>query len=197
MGTTTPGYALDIGNNGNLNVAGKNIYLGGVQRLTDTLNASYTILKPQNNIFATYTGADTKILALDSTANYGAAIGATSTGNTYGWVDAYGTGGAVNLVLQSGQNSVGNVGIGRNIPVAKLDVGGTIVGTAPIASFSGKTSFAGLVVDNSGAGDLFTASSSGLNRFVITQAGNVGYWDNVPSERARKLGRFAVPIGRG
>jgi len=31
-----------------------------------------------------------------------------------------------------------------------------------------------MVVDNRGSGDLFTASSSGLNRFVITQNGNVG-----------------------
>jgi hypothetical protein len=53
------------------------------------------------------------------------------------------------------------------------------------------------IVDNSGSGDLFTASSSGLNRFVITQAGNVGYWDNVPRETRHVLGRFAVPIGHG
>lgn len=73
----------------------------------------------------------------------------------------------------------GNVGINTNTPLATLDVRGNI-GTSPVASISGATSFAGLVVDNSGVGDIFTASSSGLNRFVITQAGNVGYWDNVP-----------------
>jgi hypothetical protein len=85
------------------------------------------------------------------------------------------------------------VGIGANLPVvsnatslgATLDVRPNSIngGTLAVASVSGKTAFAGLVVDNSGAGDLFTASSSGLNRFVITQAGNVGYWDNVPKKR--------------
>lgn len=47
------------------------------------------------------------------------------------------------------------------------------LGTQPIATFSGKTSFAGIVVDNSGLGDIFTASSSGLTRFTISQEGNI------------------------
>jgi hypothetical protein len=78
----------------------------------------------------------------------------------------------------------GNLSIGTNntSPLATLDVRPNS-GTLAIASVSGKTSFASLVVDNSGVGDLFTASSSGLNRFVITQSGNVGYWDNVPKKR--------------
>ena len=47
-------------------------------------------------------------------------------------------------------------------------------GTTSSASVSARSSFAALVVDNKGVGDIFTASSSGLNRFVITQNGNVG-----------------------
>jgi hypothetical protein len=100
--------------------------------------------------------------------------------------------------------STGLTGINTQTPLALFDARGNAVGginsidgTIPVASISGKTSFAGLVVDNSGAGDIFTASSSGLPRFVITQAGNVGYWHNVPRETARKLGRFDVPIGHG
>jgi hypothetical protein len=54
-------------------------------------------------------------------------------------------------------------------------------GTIPVASISGQTSFAALTVDNSGVGDLFTASSSGLPRFVITQAGNVGVGTTLPA----------------
>src|SRR6185369_12123682 len=46
-------------------------------------------------------------------------------------------------------------------------------GTTPVASIAANTSYAGLVVDNKGSGDLFTASSSGLQRFVIAQNGNV------------------------
>src|SRR6185437_1321131 len=46
-------------------------------------------------------------------------------------------------------------------------------GTIPVASISGSTTNAGLIVDNSGKGDLFTASSSGLSRFTIQQNGNI------------------------
>src|SRR6185369_2001645 len=60
-----------------------------------------------------------------------------------------------------------------------LDVRGN-AGTTAIASLSGKSSFAGLLVDNSGAGDLFTASSAGLTRFVIKQNGNVGIGTSLP-----------------
>jgi len=45
-------------------------------------------------------------------------------------------------------------------------------GTLGVASISGQTSFAALVVDNS-IGDLFTASASGATRFVIAQNGTV------------------------
>ncbi len=69
-------------------------------------------------------------------------------------------------------NGSGSVGIGTTSPLATLDVRG-VNATSPIASFSALTNVAGLVVDNS-KGDLFTASSSGLTRFVITNTGNVG-----------------------
>src|SRR5581483_3073318 len=46
--------------------------------------------------------------------------------------------------------------------------------TNPAASVSANTSAAGFVVDNKGTGNIFTASSSGQDRFVITQAGVVG-----------------------
>lgn len=45
------------------------------------------------------------------------------------------------------------------------------LGTQPIATFSGKTSFAGIVVDNSGLGDIFTASASGTPKFTISNVG--------------------------
>ncbi len=59
--------------------------------------------------------------------------------------------------------------------------GTTLAGTSPVTSIAANTSYAALVVDNSGKGDLFTASSSGLSRFVITQSGNVGIGTNIPS----------------
>jgi hypothetical protein len=94
--------------------------------------------------------------------------GGTNSGNAHMDLDS------------TGKLSVG--AINGITPLATLDTR-SVNGTLAVASISGKTSFASLVVDNSGVGDLFTASSSGLNRFVITQAGNVGYWDNIPKKR--------------
>jgi hypothetical protein len=45
--------------------------------------------------------------------------------------------------------------------------------TLSVATISGQTSFAALVVDNSGVGDLLTASSSGRSRFTISQNGTI------------------------
>ena len=72
----------------------------------------------------------------------------------------------------------GNVGIGTTSPLVALDVRGNS-GTLSVASVSGTTSFASLVVDNSGNGDLITASSSaigtnlGRTQFTVTNTGNV------------------------
>ena len=51
--------------------------------------------------------------------------------------------------------------------------GAAAEGTNPVASVAATSSYAGLVVDNSGKGDLLTASSSGLTRFTVFQNGNV------------------------
>jgi hypothetical protein len=70
------------------------------------------------------------------------------------------------------QASTGNVGIGTTAPLVTLDVRGNS-GTLAIASVSGKTAFAGLVVDNSGLGDLITASASGVEQFAVNNAGEL------------------------
>src|SRR6185369_3309323 len=46
-------------------------------------------------------------------------------------------------------------------------------GTNPVASVSGNTAQAAFIIDNSGTGDLFTASSSGLSRFTVKQNGSL------------------------
>ena len=66
-------------------------------------------------------------------------------------------------------------------------------GTTSSASVSGKTSFASLVVDNSGVGDIFTASASGLNRFVIQNNGNVGIGTTNPGAKLEIAG--VAPVG--
>ena len=104
-----------------------------------------------------------------------------------------------NLRLTLAKN--GTVGIGNVVtPLAALDIrnnatNGTVAGTTAIASVSGNTSFAGLVVDNSGVGDLFTASSSGLSRFTITQNGNVGIGTATPVQPLQVNGNVYLSNG--
>ena len=72
-------------------------------------------------------------------------------------------------------NGTGKVLINTTTGLASFDVrqnaqnGGTIA----VASVSGRTSFAALVADNSGLGDLFTASASGTTRFRIASNGSI------------------------
>jgi len=73
----------------------------------------------------------------------------------------------------------GQVGINTNVPGASLDVHGNS-GTSAVVSASGTTSFAGFVVNNSGVGDLLTASKSGTTKFVINNQGNVGIGTAIP-----------------
>ena len=69
------------------------------------------------------------------------------------------------LVIQDG----GNVGIGTTTPLSTFDVRGNL-GTGPVASVSGNTSFATLIVDNDSlTGDLITASSAATPSFGRTQ----------------------------
>ncbi|HET9946446.1 MAG TPA: DUF2341 domain-containing protein [Patescibacteria group bacterium] len=76
--------------------------------------------------------------------------------------------------------STGTVGIGTTAPLGMLDIRSSL-GGQPIASLSGKTSLAGLIVDNSGVGDLFAASTSGTTRFVVTNNGSVGIGNAAPT----------------
>ncbi len=66
----------------------------------------------------------------------------------------------------------GSLGLGATTPLATFDVRGNS-GTTPVASVSGLTSMAALVVNNNGVGDLFTASKSGLPKFTIKNNGRV------------------------
>src|SRR5437660_1449434 len=68
----------------------------------------------------------------------------------------------------------GNLGIGTTSPLGALDVRSN-TGTVPTASISGASSFAGLVVDQSGVGDIFSASRSGATKFVINNSGNIQF----------------------
>ena len=135
----------------------------------------------------------TQLQILPHNANSGLALvsggGATPSwfAPTQGSIVFAGANGALsqnnnNLFYDNTNNRLG-VGVNSSL-LGTLDVR-TTSGTLPVASVSGATSFASLVVDNSGTGDIFTASSSGLNRFVITNNGNVGIGTNTPSTTSR------------
>lgn len=79
------------------------------------------------------------------------------------------TGATLGSVLTPGSM----IGINTSTALATLDVRSSL-GTIPVASISGDTSMAALIVDQSGSGDIFTASSAGQPRFVVKNNGNVG-----------------------
>ncbi len=114
-----------------------------------------------------------------------------------------------NNTLSIGGNTTGTVsinplasnftGIGTSNPRASLDIRRSLGiiggGTMAVASISGRTSFASLLIDNS-LGDLFSASSSGINRFVVTQNGNVGIGTTSPASKLELgSGQIALPDG--
>jgi len=79
-----------------------------------------------------------------------------------------GTGALVRFHLDGSNN---RIGIGTTTPLSAFDIR-NITDTLSVASVSGKSnSFAAMVVDNRGTGDIFTASSSGKKRFAIKNSG--------------------------
>ena len=109
--------------------------------------------------------------------------GGKGTGNATGGVISFetsiaGTSGSTLQTLEERMriDNNGNIGIGSNFStfpaLATLDLRGNS-GIYPVASISGNTAFANLIVDQSGSGDLFSASKSGTPIFTITNAGGI------------------------
>ena len=75
-------------------------------------------------------------------------------------------------------NGTGDVGVNVSSGLlATLDVRAN-TGSTSVASISGKTAFSNLIVDQSGTGDLFSASKSGNPVFTLTNAGGVALFGN-------------------
>jgi hypothetical protein len=157
-----------------------------------TLNAANGTIYPVNSTVDLLVGgtasssAKFAVLNVNSgTPTASVSAGASSAGAAY--LTAAGTLQTTqNQTLTLGGNTTGNIviegdagnriGIGTTAtPLAGVDIRGTgpSFGTTAIASVSGATSFAALTVDNSGVGDLFTASSSGNTLFVVRKSGVV------------------------
>ncbi len=111
--------------------------------------------------------------------NYNLLLGSTVTTDVVGKFTVIGDNAGKALATFNYTGTDQNILVASQAGVTKFVLSG--LGTTPVASISAQTSFAALVVDNKGVGDLFTASSSGLNRFVITQNGNVGVGTTLPT----------------
>ena len=121
------------------------------------------------------------------------AAGGVTLAQTQNWALATGTSalniGSNLLNLDSTNN---RIGINVATPIAALDTRLTNSTTVPVASFSGQTTSASMVVDQSGTGDILTASVSGATKFVITNAGNVGIGNSIPSTNLDVTGSASV-----
>lgn len=146
-----------------------------------TPTASISANSGNNATYMTGTG----ILATTNDQNL--TLGSTTTGN----VVINPGGGVAELTAYNN----GTVGIGTaTSTLATLDVRASS-GTTAIASIAGSTAFAGMVINNSGSGDLFTASSAGATKFTIKNSGSVVFGGNDTTISASGSG--AVNNGSG
>ncbi len=91
-----------------------------------------------------------------------------------------------NLLFVQGLTNA--IGIGTASPMAKLDIVGSN-STLPVAQITGNTAKSALIVNQTGTGDLFTASQSGATKFVINNVGNVGIGTNNPTSSSESAHR--------
>ncbi|OGH46807.1 MAG: hypothetical protein A3B47_01560 [Candidatus Levybacteria bacterium RIFCSPLOWO2_01_FULL_39_24] len=173
IGTTVPGSLLTLANDGWLSGISTSSGVTNMFKLNtaDQIQVGAALNIDGSYVFPTDGGIITAMdmpFSTTGTNAYVFRIGTSNVMSIYGESNA--TGIASNL----------RVGIGTIAPLATFDVRG-LSGTTPVASISGQTSFAAMLVDNSGIGDLFTASKSGAPKFVITNAGNVGIGTTAPS----------------
>ncbi len=68
-------------------------------------------------------------------------------------------------------------------------------GTTPVASISANTTFAAMIIDQSGTGDLFTASASGLPLFTIQKNGNIATIGTLTGLTGLTLASGSITLG--
>lgn len=162
VGLNHTGNVMDLSRNITLNVAQTQTISGALMSLSDSATQSLGTLNSTADVLA---------ITQNYAANTGAALNITSATNN-GLIFRANDDGTLTdstpFVIDGG----GEVGIGTTAPNATLDARG-ILGTTPVASFSGSTAMASMVVDQSGIGDLFTASKSGATKFAVLNNGNL------------------------
>ncbi len=165
-----------------LTTIGGNLVINGVSNGPSTLihnpntnsNTMYEILQLTTNNQGV--GAGGYIQFKDLTNTDIAKIGFSDSSNSGGSLVFYtkpANGNALSHSIEQARiDPNGNLGLGTISPLATLDIRGNS-NTSPIASLSGTTNFAGLVVDQSGSGDIIAASQSGLARFTVSNNGTI------------------------
>ncbi|MCL5435140.1 MAG: hypothetical protein M1405_02010, partial [Patescibacteria group bacterium] len=165
---TTAGQISDIDGSG-VSINDNISLVAGTSRSISIIGAGGGSLTIQSSSDTTPSGVGGNLLlAGGSGSNDG------SGGTIYIYGGTGGTKGNV-ILANNGTTSIGLVGIGTATPLASFDVRANINngGTISVASVSGTTSFAALVANNDGVGDLFTASASSQTRFVVKNNGQL------------------------
>ncbi len=139
----------------------------------------------------TFPNANDTVVVLDATQ--------TLTNKTIGTSGLTFSGATTDLTTAANEdfvlspNGTGKIGFNTTTPLATLDLRYKS-GTIPVASIAGITTNATLVVDNSGVGDIFAASTAGLTRFVIQNNGNVGIGKTIATERLDVVGKINATV---
>lgn len=191
IGTTSPTVALDVADSAS--ISGNLFFRGGGSQQIDLLNnSSLSFLNSVGGDTGLTPGSPT--LFISSSGSLGFNTNTTLAGYPIvfgtnaapGATDSYALGSANKefngmfnkfAALNRGLAVGSTVNNATNQQVWNMSYGN---GTTPLATISANTSFAAMVVDNS-IGDLFTASSSGQSRFVITNNGSVGVGTTNPN----------------
>jgi site-specific recombinase XerD len=203
---TTANQLLTIGGatTGTITLSPNNAAAGSVINLNATnINSSLaTVTELATPTTITYGGAAT-ILNLGAPTGTASISGTLVLGGTNSSLIEpgngplyfnYKSGGNAWSTAMTIRDNTGYVGIGTTTPLNTLDIRGTS-GTLAVASVSGQTSFAALVTNNNGVGDLFTASASGWTRFTIQNNGNIAATGTLTGLTGLTLASGPITVG--